>query len=97
MARGAFAQVHLKHQLDPFMDQEALFMVIDALVALNYCIVLYLGLSLKIIQKLQLTLQFWHFSIHSNNTTAPQATLSHSRLPNPIYDAGYHQIMPYMA
>lgn len=41
MARAAFAQVHLKHQLHPFLNQEALFMAIYAfLLKFMYCALL---------------------------------------------------------
>lgn len=59
MARRAFAQFHVVHQLHTLLDWESLYSVIQALVFLcyehiDYCYVLYTGLHLKSIWKLQL-------------------------------------------
>lgn len=53
MVRGTFAQIHLLH---PFLDQVTLVTVIHALVSshLSYCNVLYIGVPLKTIWKIQL-------------------------------------------
>uniref|UniRef100_A0A8C6XI90 Reverse transcriptase domain-containing protein n=1 Tax=Naja naja TaxID=35670 RepID=A0A8C6XI90_NAJNA len=56
IARGAFAQLRLVHQLRPFLDRDALRTVTHALVTsrLDYCNALYLGLPLHTIRRLQL-------------------------------------------
>lgn len=56
--RGAFAQIHLKYQLHQYLDQEALLTVTCTLVTshLDYCNMIYMGISLKAIQK-QLVIQ----------------------------------------
>lgn len=55
VARRAFVQLHRVH-LCPFLDHEAICTVNHALAVscFNYCNVLYLGLLLKSIWKLQL-------------------------------------------
>ncbi|XP_060550136.1 uncharacterized protein LOC132712506 [Pantherophis guttatus] len=56
VGRGTFAQVHLVHQLQPYLDQEALLTVTHALVTsqVDYCNVLYMELPLKSVRRLQL-------------------------------------------
>lgn len=48
-AKEALAQIHLVHQLCPFLDQEALIMIIHALITsdLDYCNVLYVELLMN--------------------------------------------------
>lgn len=55
MSPKAFAQIHRICQLCLFVDQELLLMISHALFTsqLDICNVLYMGLSLKSIQKLQ--------------------------------------------
>lgn len=57
MPRRPFAQLYLIQQLHPFLDWEALLLITNALVTpqLDYCNMLYMGLLLNSIQKLQLT------------------------------------------
>uniref|UniRef100_A0A803TNR7 Reverse transcriptase domain-containing protein n=1 Tax=Anolis carolinensis TaxID=28377 RepID=A0A803TNR7_ANOCA len=56
VARGAFAQLRLVHQLRPYLGKSDLATVVHALVTshLDYCNALYVGLPLKMPQKLQL-------------------------------------------
>ncbi|KAM6466454.1 uncharacterized protein PHA67_012250 [Liasis olivaceus] len=56
MAKRAFAQLRVVHQLHPFLDRESLQSVTHALVIshIDYCNALYMGLPLKSIRKLQL-------------------------------------------
>ncbi|XP_062825481.1 uncharacterized protein LOC134295910 [Anolis carolinensis] len=56
VARGAFAQLRLVHQLRPFLGRSDLATVVHALLTsrLDYCNTLYVGLPLKTAQKLQL-------------------------------------------
>lgn len=56
MARRAFAQLRVVHQLRPFLDRDALRTVTHALVIsrIDYCNAFYMGLPLKSIRKLQL-------------------------------------------
>lgn len=54
MARMAFAQLYVVHQLHPYLDPGALCMVTQILIIswLGYCNALYTGLPLNSIQKL---------------------------------------------
>uniref|UniRef100_A0A803TWX8 Reverse transcriptase domain-containing protein n=1 Tax=Anolis carolinensis TaxID=28377 RepID=A0A803TWX8_ANOCA len=56
VARGAFAQLRLVHQLRPYLGKPDLATVVHALVTscLDYCNTLYVGLPLKTARKLQL-------------------------------------------
>lgn len=56
VARNAFAQFQLVHQLWPYLNQSNLAMVVHALVTskFNYCNTFYVGLPIKIVRKLQL-------------------------------------------
>uniref|UniRef100_A0A8D0BC31 Reverse transcriptase domain-containing protein n=1 Tax=Salvator merianae TaxID=96440 RepID=A0A8D0BC31_SALMN len=55
VARGAFAQVRLVHQLRPYLDRESLLTVAHALITsrIDYCNALYMGLPLKSVRRLQ--------------------------------------------
>uniref|UniRef100_A0A803U1N2 Reverse transcriptase domain-containing protein n=1 Tax=Anolis carolinensis TaxID=28377 RepID=A0A803U1N2_ANOCA len=56
VARGAFAQLKLVRQLQPYLGKPDLATVVHALVTsrLDYCNALYVGLPLKTVRKLQL-------------------------------------------
>ncbi|KAF7238180.1 Complement C1q-like protein 3 [Varanus komodoensis] len=56
VARSAFLQLRLIHQLRPYLDEHSLATVIHALVTsrLDYCNARYVGLPLKMVQILQL-------------------------------------------
>ncbi|KAF7245183.1 hypothetical protein EYD10_08612 [Varanus komodoensis] len=56
VARSAFLQLQLFHQLRPYLDKQSLATVIHALVTsrLDYCNALYVGLPSKVVRILQL-------------------------------------------
>ena len=56
LARSAFSQLKLVHQLHPFLAMSDLATVTHALVTfrLDHCNMLYMGLPLKSVRKLQL-------------------------------------------
>ena len=56
VARGAFLQLQKLYQLRPYLDEQSLMTVTHALVTshTDYCNVLYMGLPLKTVQRLQL-------------------------------------------
>ena len=56
VAKSTFYQFMLIYQLCPYLDRDSLATVIHALITsrLDYCNVLYVGLPLKMVRKLQL-------------------------------------------
>ena len=98
VARSAFYQLRSVAQLRPYLDRDSLASVVHALVTskLDYCNVLYMGLPLKMVQKLQLVQTAAARLINQNQKVGTYKTDSSSlalaayTLPSPIQGAGFN-------
>ena len=98
VARSAFAQLKLVHQLRLFLEMLDLTTVAHAFVTscLGYCNMLYVGLPLKTVQKFQLVQNLgsqtpdWGQLQGAYNTPVTRTALATSLFLGPIQSAGYY-------